>query len=124
VWGMRSRVLVAIEPASFRIGIEIALASDDVTLMPQTLVRTLEQVPSRRMLLHPSARPDVLVTTPQLASELAPMRFTIVAIDPASDAPLVAYADGAETARVPASLAALVDLVRSLLGPHGRTAAR
>lgn len=118
------RVLVCVEPEALRDSIETVLSGKaELAVMPSGLAAAMRDAPTRRTLLHPSARPDVVIADPALARALAPMRFTVIEIDPDSNAPLIAYREGAEVSRLPASLESLIGLIRTLAGLDRHTVA-
>jgi hypothetical protein len=117
------RVLVAVEPELLRTAITSALeGTAGISLMRPEIAAAVMRVPGRRMLLHPSARPDVVIASPELARDLATAHLSAIAIDEDAGAELVAYANGTELARRTASMKELVALV-NMLGGTSRAAA-
>jgi hypothetical protein len=120
----RRRALVALEPELLRNGIEYALAVEGgFELMPASVAEAIGSAGSRRLLLHPSARPDIVIALPGMAAELASLDFSVIEVPPEVDAPIVAYAGRAEIARVAPSLRAIVELAQTLGGVERGSAA-
>ena len=85
-------------------------------MMRPELAEAVLRVPGRRMLLHPSARPDVVIASPALAGELASVHLNTIAVGEDPEAELIAYANGAELARRAPSMKELIALVTALGG--------
>jgi hypothetical protein len=111
------RALVVLEPEMLRDGVEQALAvGGGFETMPPEMCDAIRETPKRKLLLHPSARPDVVIAGSDLAAELAAIGFTVVEVPAVADSPVIAYAHGAEVARVAASLRGVVELAQTLAG--------
>jgi hypothetical protein len=110
------RVLVAVDQEMLGEAISAALTAAGLTIMRPDLAAAIRSLPSRKMLIHPSVRPDVVVASPELASELAMLHFNVIAVGEQAGAPLVAYTERGGIERRIASIDALVELVNVLAG--------